>query len=327
MPRFVRFHEIGGPEVLRVEDHGASAPAPGHVRIRVSAIGVNRADAMFRSGLHLLRPNFPSGLGYEAAGVVESIGEGVEGLALGDVVSAIPQMEPNRYNTYAELASIPAAFLVKHPAVLTMPEAAALWSSYLTAYGALIEVARLSRGEFLVITAGSSTVGLASIQIANMLGATPIVTSRGRQKSQALLEAGAADVIVTEEDDVTSRILSITGGKGVRVIFDAVGGAGVTALADAMSQDGMLLEYAQLSGQATPFPLFAAIVKRLTMVGYRIDNLDAGRVERGKRFIVDGVERGKLRPLIARTFRLDDIVQAHRFLESNEQVGKIVLTP
>jgi NADPH2:quinone reductase len=327
MPRFVRFHAIGGPEVLRVEEHAAPQPAAGQVRIRIGAIGLNRADAMFRSGLHFLQPDFPSGLGYEAAGVIDAIGAGVQGFALGDTVSAIPQMEPNLYNTYAEFACIPAAFVVKHPATLSLAEAAALWSSYLTAYGALLEVAKLQRGEFVVITAGSSTIGLASIQIANLLGAIPIVTTRGPQKRKALEAAGAAQVIVTdEEQDVAARVLAATGGKGARVIFDAVGGPGVLALADATSADGILLEYGQLSGRETPFPLFASIVKRLTMVGYRIDNLDAGRVARGTRFLLDGVQRGAIRPPIARTFALEDVAEAHRYMESNEQIGKIILT-
>jgi NADPH:quinone reductase len=327
MTRFVRFHRIGGPDVLRVEEHRMPPPPPGHVNVRVAAIGINRADSMFRSGMHLLQPTFPSGLGYEAAGVVESVGAGVEGFVPGEVVSAIPQMEPNRYNTYAEVASIPAPFLVKHPESLSMPEAAALWSSYLTAYGALIEIAQIKKGEFVVITAGSSTVGLAAIQIANLVGAIPIATTRGTRKSQALLDAGARTVIVTEHGDVTREILAATEGKGARVVFDAVGGRGVLALADAMTEDGTLLEYAQLSGEETPFPLFASIVKRLIMVGYRIDNLNADRVRRGKQFLIEGVQRGVIRPPIARIFALDDVVAAHRFLESNEQIGKIILTP
>src|ERR1700683_2209097 len=255
MARVVRFHEIGDAAVLRIEDLDVPPPAPGHIRIRVSAIGVNRADATFRAGNHLVLPKLPSGLGYEAAGTGESVGDGVSGFDLGDIVSAIPQMEPDLYNTYGEFASIPASFAVKHPSVLSMVEAAALWSSYLTAYGALVEVAHVSDGDFVVITAASSSVGQASVQIANMLHATPIATTRGRQKVQALLAAGAGEVIVTEEEDVHDRIMSITRGNGARVVFDPVGGPGVNALANAMSPNGILLEYGLLSGKVTPFPL------------------------------------------------------------------------
>src|SRR5664279_2276021 len=166
MARVIRFHKTGGPEVLQIDEVDIGAPGPGEMRLRVRAFGLNRAEAMFRSGMYLEQPALPAKLGYEAAGTVEAIGEGVTGFAIGDKVSTIPGFSMNQYGVYGDHAIVPAATTVKHPASLSWDQAAAIWMQYMTAYGGLIDVARLALGDAVIITASSSSVGLAAIQIA-----------------------------------------------------------------------------------------------------------------------------------------------------------------
>src|SRR5207248_9327491 len=239
MARVVRFHETGGPEVLRVEQVEIPPPGKGEVQIRIHALGLNRAEVMFRTGQYISQPRFPARPGYEAAGTVAAIGEGVRGFEIGDAVSVIPGFDLNDYGFYGDLANAPAGLVAHHPPSLSWVEAAAVWMQYMTAYGALIDIAGLKPGETVVIPAASSSVGLAAIQIANKVGATPIALTRGRSKRQALLDAGAAHVIATDEQDLAEEILRITGGKGARVVFDPVGGPTVAKLTQAMAGFGI----------------------------------------------------------------------------------------
>ena len=328
MARIIRFHQHGGPEVLRIEDTEVPLPAPGEVRIRIKALGLNRAEALMRSGAYIETPPLPSGLGLEAAGIVDAVGEGVASVAPGDAVSIVPPVSMSRWPAYAELANFPAELVVKHPESLGWEEAAALWMAYLTAYGALVDVARLGRGDTVVITAASSSVGLAAIQIARRVGALPIALTRSSAKKQDLLEAGAAHVVATEEEDVEARLKALAGPAGARVVFDAVGGPLFLPLTAAMARGGILVEYGGLSREATPFPLFAVLSKSLSLRGYLVHELltDAPRLAEAKRFILEGVASGALRPVIARSFPFERIVDAHRFLESNAQFGKLVVS-
>ena len=328
MARVVRFHEIGGPEVLRIEEVEVPPPGKGEVQIRIHALGLNRAEAMFRSGQYLEEPKLPARLGYEAAGTVAAIGPGVQGIKIGDAVSTIPSFSLNRYGLYGDLANAPVHAVTHHPASLSWAEAAAVWMQYLTAYGALIDLADLRSGETVVIPAASSSVGLAAIQIANKVGAAPIALTRGQSKRQALLDAGAARVITTDEQDLVKEVLGITGGKGARVVFDPVGGPTFAKLAGATAHLGTLFLYGALSTEPTPLPVFDVLGKWLTVRGYVMMEItgDLKRLERGKQFINEGLADGSFKPIIARTFPLEQIVEAHRFLESNQQIGKIVVT-
>lgn len=328
MTRVVRFHKIGGPDVLQIDDITLSPPGPGEVQLRVRALGLNRAEAMFRSGQYGEQPQLPARLGYEAAGTIEKLGQGVEGYLPGDAVSVVPSFSMNQYGLYGEVANVPASALARHPASLSWVDAAAVWMMYLTAYGALIEIAALRAQETVLIPAASSSVGLAAIQIANMVGAVPVALTRGSSKRAALQKAGAAHVIATEEQDLVQEVRRITNGKGARVVFDPVGGPTVTKLTEAMSQQGILFQYGALSSEPTPLPLMNVLVKGLTIRGYTIFEIttDPQRLRRAKQFINEGLTSGKLKPVVAKIFTLEKIVEAHRFMESNQQIGKIVVT-
>jgi len=328
MPRIVRFHKIGGPEALQIDTIEVPPPGEGEVQIRVKALGLNRAEAMFRAGMYVEPPIFPSRLGYEASGIIEAVGQGVSEFHPGDIVSIVPPHGQGKYGVYGEIATVPAYYVVKHPPTLSFIEAAAVWMQYMTAYGALIDIAAITKDDFVVIPAASSSVGLAAIQLCNIVGAHPIATTRTSIKKKALYDHGAAHVIVTNEEDLVAKLKEMTRGKGARVVFDPVGGKTVLALAEAMACGGTLFQYGALSSEPTPFPLFTAIVKSLTMRGYMLFEIvnDPIRFERAKQYILDALTKGKLKPIIAKTFTLDEIVEAHRYLESNQQFGKIVVT-
>lgn len=328
MPRVVRFHQHGGPEVLGIETVDVTPPGGGEVQIRVKALGLNRAEALLRSGTYIETAAFPSGLGLEAAGIVEAVGDGMAGFAPGDAVSIVPPVSMVRWPAYGELVTFPAELVVKHPPGLGFEAAAAVWMQYLTAYGALVDIAGLARGEVVVITAASSSVGLAAIQIANRIGAVPIAVTRTSAKRQALRDAGAADVVASAEEDIRSRLADVAGSNGPRVVFDAVGGPAFEPLTAVMAPGGILIEYGGLSPEPTPFPLFNVLTKSLTLRGYLVHEIvrDPARLAKAKAFILDGLSDGTLMPIIARTFPFEEIVEAHRFLESNTQFGKIVVT-
>ena len=328
MARAVRFHKTGGPEVLQIDTVDVPPPASGEVRIRVKALGLNRAEAMFRSGQYLETPVFPSRLGYEAAGIVEAVGPGVQGVKPGDAVSTIPAFSQGRYGVYGDVAIVPAPAVAKHPASLSWEQAAAIWMPYLTAYGALVDVAHLAAGEFVLIPAASSSVGIAAIQICNLVKAVPIALTRTGDKREALRKLVAAHVIATREQDTVAETKKITAGKGARIAFDPVSGPAVAQLTAALARMGILFQYGALSTQPAPLPLMDVLSKSLTIRGYVLFEVtsDAARLERGKTFVIDGLASGKLKPVIAKTFPLSEIVAAHRYMESNAQIGKIVVT-
>jgi NADPH:quinone reductase-like Zn-dependent oxidoreductase len=258
MARTVLFRELGGPEVLRLEDVDVGEPDRGEVRLRVDAIGLNRAEVLFRTG-HYIEPvkEFPARLGTEAAGVVEAVGEGVTALREGDEVSVVPAFSQNDYGVYAERTIVPASAVLRRPEGVGAVEGAAVWMPYVTAYGALVETGGMRPGDTVVLNAASSSVGLAAIHVADRAGATPIALTRSASKRDVLLQEGAADVIVTGEsgpEDVMKRVMEATGGRGAEFVFDAVAGPGVMDLARMVADGGTHLVYGALSGEPTPYP-------------------------------------------------------------------------
>jgi len=204
--KIVRFHQVGGPEVLKLENLPLPEPDKGEVRLRVHAIGLNRAEVMLRLGHYLIEPQFPSRIGYEASGVVEAVGPGVDKGMIGKKFSSVPSFDVSKYGVYGEVAILPAYALAPYPEKLSFTEATSIWMQYLTAYG------NLTKGDFVLITAASSSVGIAAIEIARAEGAISIATTRTQEKKAELLELGADHVIVTNDEDLPTHV--ITGGKG-----------------------------------------------------------------------------------------------------------------
>ncbi|MFJ2239095.1 zinc-dependent alcohol dehydrogenase family protein [Streptomyces sp. NPDC087859] len=328
MTRTVRFHELGGPEVLRLEDVPVGEPGAGELLIRVDAIGLNRAEVLFRSGQYIEPARLPARLGIEASGIVEAVGADVTGFAIGQPVSVVPAFSMNDYGVYAERAVVPARAVLRRPDGLDAIAGAAVWMPYLTAYGALVEVGGMRAGDTVVLTAASSSVGLAAIQVARSVGAVPVATTRTRAKREALLKAGAAEVIVTAEDDVVGRVLELTAGRGAEFVFDAVAGPGVVDLARVVAPGGTLFLYGALSGRPTPYPGFDLGMPALNMRTYTLPETtrDPERLRRAEAFVTAGLRTGVFAPVVDRLFALEEIAEAHRYMEAGSQVGKIVVT-
>lgn len=327
--KVVRFHQTGGPEVLQIEELPLPEPGAGEVRLRIKAIGLNRAEVMFREGQYLYPAKLPSKLGYEASGIVEAIGSGVEPAWLNKTASTVPSFKLTEYGVYGEVAIVPAAALAEYPSSLSYEEGTSIWMQYITAYGALVHFGRIGRGDFVLLTAASSSVGLAAIEIAKAEGAVSIAATRTLAKKAELLALGADHVIVTGEEDLAARVNEITGGKGARIVFDPIAGPGLEVLGGITAIGGTIFEYGALDAQPTPYPLFNAIGRRLTIKGYTLFEVVTApeAFAKAKRYIFDHVAAKDFKPRIDKVFPLSQIVEAHRYMESNRQIGKIVVTP
>lgn len=328
MPRIVRFHEVGGPEVLKIEEEPSRSPGKGEVKLKVQASGLNRAESMYYHGFYLEAPKLPSRIGYEVAGVVEAVGEGVDKSWLGKPVATVPGFSQNQFGTLAEEAIVPVSVLGEYPRNLTPVQAAAIWMQYLTAWGALVHIGGVKPGDFVSIPAASSSVGLAAIEIVRDAGATAIAVTRTSAKKQELLDLGAHAVIAGNEEDYVERIGQITGGSGVRLTFDPVAGPFAEKLAQAAAPGGIVFEYGLLSGQETPFPLRLALGKGLNFRGYTLHEITRDPAVAGvaMKYIRERLADGRFVPKIAKTFPLDQTVEAYKYLESNQQIGKVVIT-
>lgn len=328
MSRTIKFAKAGGPEVLEYIETDVAQPGPNEVRISVKAIGINRAESMWRNDDYIEPVSFPARLGYEAAGIVDAIGSAVTGVQVGDAVNVIPSFSFNQYGTYGEVILVPDFAVVLQPKTLSFAEGASIWMMFVTAYGALIEDAKIGEGDFVVIPAASSSVGLAAIQITNYAGATSVALTRTADKKQQLLDAGAAHVIVTDEVDVTEELARLTDGKGVRVVFDPVGGPTFSKLVSSLSFGGIAYIYGLLSTGPTDLPVLDMIAKVVTVKAHNVwlTSGDETRRKAAVDYVLKGFEAGALKPVIDRTFTFDQIRDVHHYLEQNGQFGKIVVT-
>jgi NADPH:quinone reductase-like Zn-dependent oxidoreductase len=323
----VRFYEVGAASVLQVEELPIEQPAATEVLIKVHSIGLNRAEVMFRNGAYLEEPNFPSKLGYEASGVVEAVGSRVEGLEIGDKVSTIPAFSMGEYGVYGEQVVVPEVAVVKNPECFSFEQSAAIWMQYITAYGGLLEVGRLSSEQFVVITAASSSVGVAAIHIAKNVGAQVIALTRGTSKRNFLLEQGADFIISTESEDLVAEVQQITRTKGVELVFDPIGGPMVSELAEIAAVGGVIVEYGALDDNPTPFPLFAALAKGLKIQGFTLFEITKNkqRLNKAIKYLHRLFSSNQVKPVIDKRFTLEEIQQAHSYMESNRQMGKIIV--
>lgn len=324
----IRFDQAGDANVLKLVDIPIQKPKRQEVRLRIESIGLNRAEVMFRKDQYFESPRFPSGLGYEASGIIEDIGEAVSGLNIGDRVSTIPCFSMAEYNVYGEKAIVPAYAVAAYPQNLTPAQGAAIWMPYITAWGALVEIARIKPGDTVLVTAASSSVGIGAIQMAKAIGATVIATTRGPEKEAFIRDNGADHVIKTDSEDLVARVLQVTCHNGANVIFDPVAGPTLLKLAEAAAHKATIFQYGALDDRVTPYPLQTAVAKGLTIRGYNMFEVVTSPqpLIRAKNYIFTGLQNGQLRPQIDhRPFTLEQMSEAHHYMESNQQRGKIVI--
>ena len=320
--------KTGPAEVLQFDELPLPEPGPGEVRIRVKAIGLNRAEIMFRNGQYLETPVPPAKNGYEASGIIDGVGENVDEGWMGKTVSTVPgTFKLNSHGIYGEVAVVPLGAIAEYPSALSYEQGASIWMQYLTAYGALIWLGKVAKGDFVLITAASSSVGMAAIEMVKAEHAVSIAVTRTAAKKAALLKAGADHVIVSDDEDLTARVNEITSGKGARIVFDPIGGAILESLAAATAFQGIIFEYGALASEPTPYPLFTTLAKGLSIRGYTLFELAQAPVfAQAKRYIFDHLAAGAFKPIIDRTFAFSEIVEAHRYMEGNAQIGKIVIS-
>jgi NADPH:quinone reductase-like Zn-dependent oxidoreductase len=282
---------------------------------------------MWRTGVYVEPVNLPARLGYEVSGVVDAVGAEVTHVAVGDMVSTVPSFSMNDYGMYGELVLAPAHAVVKHSTPISFEDAVAIWNVFITPYAAFVEGGRVVAGNTILIPAASSGVGIGAIQVAKMIGAVPIALTRTSAKKAQLLEIGAAHVIATDEEDLVAEVMRITEGKGADFVFDPVGGPTFSKLIEATANAGTVLVYGELSPEVTPLPMLRVLAKRITIHGYNLftttttPELQKAAVD----FILDGLAKGKLKTLIAQRFKFDDMVEAHRVLEKNQHIGRLVV--
>ena len=265
MPRIVRFDEIGGPEVLKIEDLPPDEPGEGEVRIAVAALGLNYAEMMLRRGVYIADPVFPSRISLEAAGTIDALGPGVSGFTIGDRVGIAPAQtsdrfgnwtpESGKYGTYGESTLAPAHAVVRNPENVSDEVCAALWCQYLTAWGALIDYAGVTADDIVLVTAATSSAGLAGLQIAKDAGARVIAATRTAAKRDFLADQSGADaVIVTDDEELVPRVMEITSGQGFTVAYDPVGGPNIATLIAAAQPRGQNRQLRQSAPRAGELP-------------------------------------------------------------------------
>lgn len=327
MPIVLQFDRLGNRTELQFRDIPAPQPGPGEVRYRVAAFGLNRGDLFYVADTYYNSPTFPARVGNEAAGIVDAVGAGVTQFKVGDRVSSIPQAD-GRYCVNGEFAISLERYLAPWPKDYTAEQACSVWAQAITAYYSLVELAKVQPGDTVLITAGSSTTGVGAIQLARLLGARVITTSRTRSKQAFLKQLGADAVIASDECKVGEEIMRITAGKGVRVVFDTIAGSFVGAYADGLAERAQVHLVGALGGDfQVSFPILPLVRTGSSITGFSIFNhhKDAAQLARAKRFILEALEAGKLKPVIDRVFDFPQTIEAYGYMEQGGQKGKIVI--
>ncbi len=323
MPKAIRIYEHGGPEVLKWEDVELLPPGLREVRVRHTAIGLNFADVYLRTGLYA-RP-LPSGMGSEAAGVVEQVGRGVRGLKRGDRVTYYWGASPGAYATERVL---PAEVLLKLPPGVSDEQAAAVLLKGLTTWYLLRETHRLRRGEVILVPAAAGGVGLVLCQWARHLGAR-VIGAVGDESKAALAKRHGCHEVLVGYRDMAARARALNRGKGVDVVYDGVGRDTFIASLDALRPRGLMVSFGNASGAVEPFTAAdlqrrgSLFVTRPTAVDYLVG---AARI-RGARELFSLMKRRVIRLHIGQRHALADAAQAQRELAARRTIGSTVLVP
>ncbi|WP_296224262.1 quinone oxidoreductase family protein [Ralstonia sp. UBA689] len=323
MATAVRFHETGGPEVLRCETVEIAQPGPGQVRLRHEAVGLNFADTYFRSGLYPVP--LPAGMGVEAAGVVDAVGEGVTNVAVGDRVTYTGFI--NTLGAYSTERLIPAAPLIKLPDTIACETAAAMTMRGLTSAYLLRRIYNFKPGDTLLLHAAAGGVGLIVSQWAKLLGLTVIGTVSSKAKADVARAHGCDHVINYAHEDVAKRVRELTNGVGVNVVFDSVGKATFEASLDSLKRRGLMVCVGTASGPIPPFnPQLLAMKGSLYLTRPALADYIADPAEKAELAgeLFDHVAAGRIRIEIHQRYALQDAVQAHRDLEARKTTGSSV---
>lgn len=322
--RYVKINGFGDPEVLKLAEGPRPAPAEGEVLIRVKAAGVNRPDVVQRRGAYPPPPGVTDIPGLEVAGEIAEVGRGVSGFSEGDRVCALVAG-----GGYAEYVAAPAPQVLPIPQGLDVVTAAAIPETYFTVWTNVFQLGGLKAGEVLLTHGGASGIGTTAIQLAATLGARVFATVRSDEKAEACREIGAEEAINYTTENFADRVLALTDGAGADVILDMRGGDFFPENLRAVAQNGRMVSIASLAGREVKLDIPTMMRKRLTITGSTLRArpvAEKGAIaEELRTHVWPLFEAGKISPRVSKTLSLKEATEAHRLLEGNEVVGKVVL--
>jgi NADPH:quinone reductase-like Zn-dependent oxidoreductase len=337
--RQVVMTKAGGVEVLKIHDVDEPRPGKGEVKIHVKAAGINFADILARKGIYPDAPKKPCVVGYEVSGVIESVGEGVDPILVGN-----PVIGAMRFGGYAEKVITPVSRILLKPESLSFEQGAAIPVNYLTAYQLLVVMGGLKRNDRLLIHNAGSGVGLAALNIAKHIGAIPYGTA-GAHKHTFLREKGFINVMDYRMQDWLKDIPEMTEGLGFDLIIDPIGGKNTWKNYRALARTGRLGLFGIAVATQTRFSVKINLVKtvmrmprfhpvRLMNANKGIFGVNLGHMWANEekvliwmREIMKGVEDGWLMPHVDRTFPLEEVAEAHSYIEERQNIGKVILVP
>ncbi len=321
----IRVSKSGGPEVLRYEEALDPKPEAGEVLIRVEAAGVNFADTLARKGLYPTSTPPPFIPGFEVAGTVIGIGEGVEGITAGQRITGFAPK-----GGYAELVVMPAASAIAVPESMTFEEAAAFPIVFLTAYQALKSFGRLRQGESVLIHAAGGGVGTAAVQLAKVWGARVFATAGSDEKLSRVKGLGTDEILNYRTADFAEAVRRWTGGKGVDVILESVGGEVFEKSLRSLARDGRLVAIGFSSGVQPQLQLGLLVMNGLSILGLHIGVMTLKQPElirAAARELIELLAKGRIKPVVGHVFPLREATEAHRLLEGRGSYGKLLLKP
>ena len=330
MPRAWLLHDYKGYQSLTLEDVALEEPGKGEIRLAVEAFALNWGDMdLMWDRYSFSFPEFPARVGIEAAGIVDAIGPGVEGVRIGERMGTLPYFYGNR-GASTESLVIDQRFVARAPEGLSAVESASIWMQYMTAFFPLGEVRKVGPGSHVLVTAATSTAGAASLQIGRILGANMIGTTRFERNTDYLKEMGADHVIVTDEEtDIADAISRMTGGHGVDVVFDPVGASLIHRYSPALARDCRIFFYGTLDEHFPGLPIVDMFQKNAVFHPYSLFNYveNPETCRRGMDFVYEMIGSGRLAPSIDRVYPMEKYREAFDYLSKpREKHGKVVIT-
>ena len=336
--RIVRFERHGGPEVLKIFHEEKKQPKELEVAIKIIAFGVNQGEVMYREGRYVSHPNFPARLGSEGSGIIESLGSNEQEWKIGDEVTIIPFLSydkngywtsdsSNKYGTYGDTAIVPSWTISKKQHNQSFEESSSIWAQYLTAWGGLVHDVDINKRKFCIFTGASSNAAIGGMQIVKYFGLKALAISRTLNKKNELKKIGYDEVLALDDPNLEEQIMDYTNGIGFDLAYDCVGGEHFTKLINAAKPQALIVNYGNLNLNASKIKTLPLLSKRIHIRFHSI--FDTMRFEdqrkQGIEWINNKIEKGILRPVIAKIFDLENIVDAHKYLESAKHIGKVVV--
>ena len=336
--RIVRFNKFGSPEVLQIFEEKLKIPNHDEVRIRIKAFGVNQGEVMYREGRYVSKPNFPSRLGSEGSGIIDLIGNNNKQYKIGDEVTIIPFISwdkhgnwtsdsSNKYGTYGDTAIVPDWTIAKKIPHQSYEESSAIWAQYLTAWGGLVYNSNIEKRKCCIFTGASSSAAIGGMQIVKSFGLKAYAISRTLAKKENLLNVGYDEVLSLTDPKLEENIMDLTNGIGFDLAYDCVGGEYFIHLLNTAKPQALIINYGNLNLNFSKMKTSPLLSKRLNIRFHSV--FDTMRFqnqrEEGIEWINKKMEEGILKPIISKVFKLENIVEAHKYLEEASHVGKVIV--